>query len=148
MAAVAAPPSKKTRCRREPWLGRGVRRCEASPNLFQLRIHVGPLKSDGINFGLYASDAEARRVRKLVVRMWRPPTSIWSVLKALKESGDVPQGVLPRWVYRRPDGMYGAKVSHGPRRTRLDGPFESEEEAHDAMRKHLGLPPLGPRRVK
>ena len=128
------------------YLTRGIRRCDSSPRRFQLRIRVGPLKNDSVNFGTYPSDAEARRVRKLVSKLWKPPMSIWAVMRMLQDSGDVPAKIRPRWAYRSSCGTgYIAKVTQGPNRCQLPRIYASAEEAHDAMREHLRLPPLGPR---
>lgn len=145
------PTPKKAQVKGREWrdlLGSGIRRCEKSPLLFQLRIRVGPLTNDSVNFGIYPSEYEAARVRRHAYRMLAAGMYVWAVLRALKEQGDVPADVWPRWVYRREDGRFGAKLNHGRfAGVHLPGPYETPEDAHDAMRRRLRLPPLVAKRV-
>jgi hypothetical protein len=54
------------------------------------------------------------------------------VIEELQRVGVVPDNVLPRWVYRLPDGLFGAKVKKDGTVLSL-GPFETPESAHRAM---------------
>ncbi len=92
-----------------------------------------------MNFGTYPSIGEAKRVRALIVDLLRPGMTVWTVLEILKERGEVPPHVLPRWVYRIRDGSgFGAKVISGDfRGEHLPGPFNDAVTAYRSMKDHL-----------
>jgi hypothetical protein len=146
---TAVPPPKESRDRprqgrewREPWLFKGVRRIEGS-HLFQLRIRVGPLKNDSVNFGTYLCEDEARRVARLVNKGKARGEYIWDTLVRLQAQGEMTARILPRWVYRRKDGLFGARLRTGPRKgEELKTPVASPILAHDLFRAQLGLRPL------
>ncbi len=132
---------KKHREWRERWLPKGARRCEKSASRFQLRVRVGPLKNDSVNFGTYPSVAELHRVSRLVNKRRATGEYIWDSLFALQASGDVPEWVLPRWVRRGADGLYSARVRKHGQVIEVTG-FPTAIDAHDALRERLSLPPM------
>ncbi len=104
----------------------------------QLRIHLGEEKGYAVNFGLYPSSGAAVMVRRKIHQLLRTEPDVWAVLARLRASGDVPDHVLPRWVYaRKDDSGYGARVRRDGRLIDLPGPYQTPEEAFAAMRKQL-----------
>ena len=107
----------------------------------QLRIHLGVEKGYAVNFGLYPSSGAAVMVRRKAHQLLRTEPDIWAVLARLRESGDVPDHVLPRWVYARKDRQgYGARVRRNGVEIELDGPYATPELAYAAMRDRLEAP--------
>lgn len=74
---------------------------------------------------------------------------VWEVVRGLQELGIVSRKILPRWVYRCTDGLYRARVKSGvkPVGDAEGEGFACPVEAHDDLRRRLGLPPLGSRPV-
>lgn len=139
MAAVADPKPKQTRCRREPWLAKWVRRCECSPRRFQIRVPAGSCKK-GIyptNFGSYPSEAEASRVARLVRKDMARGLELWAILHRLIASGDVPTTITTRIVIPVPSGGYRIQARSRGREIDLPGPFRTALEAREAARREL-----------
>jgi hypothetical protein len=114
---------------------------------WQARIPIGPTPADSINLGLFtdtshggseAAEWAAGRAATWFSRLRTAGKTCWQVICELKARGYVPEGVLPRWVYRRADGMYAAK-RRAVKSAAIDlpGPFASPEEAFAAMRERV-----------
>lgn len=136
---------------------------------FQARVPLaGGRKWEGVNLGLFSADewgsmteAEwaAGRAAKEYVKRHRPGRDPWEVVRELQSTfvgglPIVPATVLPRWVYRRSDGRFGARCKRPTGGVEIDltGPFLTPEAAHSAARGWVSrsdpfrnhyLPPLG-----
>jgi hypothetical protein len=120
---------------------------------YQARIPIGPTKADALNLGTFctatwgsaeAAEWAAGRAAKEFVRAYQPGRDPWSVIRQLQDRGIIPPGVLPRWVFRLPEGGYGARV----RRRNIEvtvGPYSSPEAAHAEISARVALAP-DPRR--
>lgn len=128
---VSIDSQKPTRDRRPIWdrLPYGVR---PIGNRWQLRVWFGGYKNAHYNFGLYPSIFSAERVAKKAIALKEQGLDYLEILRKLKDSGDVPAHVLPRWVYQMPDGRYGARCTWPEGKIHLKG-FETPEAAHQAM---------------
>lgn len=142
MPTPVAP--KRPRRVREAWekLPKFVREVRSGRRVcYQLRIYVGPHKADTLNLGLYPSVHAALTARKEYFRVLQSDGDCLSILAKLKASGHIPAHVLPRWVERRPDGLFVArtkrfrfrrrKLKHG--REIVVGPYHTPDEAYRAM---------------
>ena len=148
---MSTPPVNSSRplqrLRLHASLYEGVRRVPG--RAFQARYYLGgsTWKHHQINLGTYTeSDHGSMELAEWAAgqacrefdRSWKPdpitrqwPTP-WAVVKDLQAAGIVPGHVLPKWVYRRPGGEYGAKVKL--RGGAIDlGPYRTPEAAHRAM---------------
>lgn len=103
---------------------------------FQARVWIGPGPGDDANLGLFESEWAAGQAVKLVagLKIDGPVTalSLWEALRPHIGKGIIPETLLPKYVYRRPDGQYGSRVRKQGRRIAL-GPFEDPADAHRAM---------------
>jgi len=103
---------------------------------YQVRVWVGPAAGDDVNLGLYDSEWAAGRVVKLVasLKIKGPITalSLWQAVRPYLGQGLLPENLLPRHVYRRSDGRYGARARRGERRIEV-GPFKDPVKAHRAI---------------
>ncbi len=116
---------------------------------WQARIPVGPTPADSINLGWFsdiayesreAAEVAAGRAATWFSRLRVAGKTCWQVVCELQARGYVPAGVLPRWVYRRADGLYAARrVSRKKGRGfDLPGPYTSPVEAFAAAAAALG----------
>lgn len=160
-AGPSTPTAERQRHRRAE-LPKHVRVVKGG--VYQARPWVGPGKADNVNLGLFnpldygndrdiAISAAARAAREFLKRVaGPPPRDPWAVIQELQSECRfglpiVPPHVLPTWVYRLPHGAgYGAKVRRRGVRHVLPGPYQTPQEAHDAMRKRLNE--LEPSRIK
>lgn len=155
-------PAPKPRCYAHRSRYPGVRRVRGRS--WQARVPLaGGRKWEFVNLGLFTAagwgtmdEAEwaAGRAAREYVRRYRAGRDPWDVVRELQGLHYVPPGVLPRWVYRRPDGAFGARCRRPGRGLALDlpGPFRTPEGAHAAARGWLAredsylnpfLPPPG-----
>ena len=122
--------------------------------VYQARVSMG---SAVVNLGLfhardYRSPQQAvlaarYAAREFVKRMAvSPRPDPWDVVQALQALTSpysrmpvVPASVLPQWVYRRPDGLYGARRTSRATKVRIDlpGPWRDPRAAREAMRAEL-----------
>ena len=123
------PSAPRGREWREPWLPKGVRRCQTSPHLFQFRPYVGPCKQVyPVNCGVYPSEYEAGRVAREFWRRLARGMSPWDIIHELIASGDVSASISFRWVYPVPGG-WAVKVRARGAAVELSGPYASPRAA-------------------
>lgn len=108
---------------------------------FQARLYLGPAAGH-VNLGLYRSPEAAAAAARAVGARLRGlcPLDVWEAVQPLIAAGVVRDTVLPKYVFRRPDGRYGARLRHGARRAEL-GPFDDPADACRAMLDHLAGDP-------
>ena len=130
------PPRVRLRHRRHA-CGEYVRKVKGEK--YQLRWWLEADHGGSINCGLYDSEWQAERVREQLKTACRSVAgrgttvlSLWEAMKPLIARGVIPAGVLPKYVYRTPEG-YGARVKKGGRVLDCPGPFDSPEAAHTAL---------------
>jgi len=136
----------KHRERREPWLDKWIRRCDSSPNLFQLRPPAQPFGNFPdkrsvypVNFGLYPSHYAAARVGKLVRQVLVRGRTVWDALLELRAAGEVKRTISSTYVY--PVGTHGwaVKALRRGEQVELPGPFRTPKEARLAVRRRISL---------
>ncbi len=166
------PDDAKARCYAHRSRYAGVRRVRGRS--WQARVQVsGGRKWEFVNLGLFvaaryggdlgAAEAAAGRAYEEYTRRaydqaagrQRDPWEVVRELQGLVRFGRplVPPDVLPRWVYARPDGAFGARCRRPRHGIAFDlGPFLTPEAAHAAARGWVGrldpylnpyLPPPG-----
>lgn len=87
------------------------------------------------HFGCYPSIRAAELVRdEAIRRLARPGVSIWQVLVDMRQEGILAVHLMPRWVYQRLDGGFGARSRVRGRSICLPGPYADELTACRAMR--------------
>lgn len=124
----------------------------------QARPHVGGGKLyRSLNLGTYrgrdygdclerAAIAAGKAAIEFLKRCAGPPVrKPWDVVREIQRiefDGRplVNPALLPKWVYRRADGLYAARNQKGLGGVQLPGPFPTPEEAHAAMAERLGRP--------
>jgi hypothetical protein len=82
-------------------------------------VGVDALPGGSLNLGLYDSEWEAGRAVKRYIR-----------------TGELPPGVLPKWVREAGEFGFVAEVRKSGHRILL-GPYPTDLDAHRAMRDHL-----------
>lgn len=115
-----SPPAAAVRRRRKPSNAyRYVRKVKGAK--WQARVWVGvdALPGGSLNLGLYDSEWEAGRAVKRYIR-----------------TGELPPGVLPKWVREAGEFGFVAEVRKSGHRILL-GPYPTDLDAHRAMRDHL-----------
>jgi hypothetical protein len=140
MPKTAATPAIKKRRERRHECGQFIR-YPGRGSKYQVRLWL-PLKAGGsINAGLYSEWMASRVLAAVIAEMKNHSASalgIWRALCAVldrfrSEGYPVPAHVWPKYVHRRPDGTFFAKVKKADRMILLDGPYSTPEDAHLAM---------------
>lgn len=136
----------KHRERREPWLDKWIRRCDSSPNLFQLRPPAQPFGNYPdkrsvypVNFGLYPSHYEAARVGRLVRQVLVRGRTVWDALVELIAAGEVNPRISSTYVHPVGKTGWGVKALRRGVPLILPGPFQYPKEARLAVRRQTGL---------
>lgn len=79
-----------------------------------------------------------------VTRQYKHPWVVMQELQALyPKKGWIRRGVLPTWVYRRPDGLYGARAEDANGNPVEVGPYRNPGNAFTAMAVRLGKKFMG-----
>jgi hypothetical protein len=142
-AVVIEEPIPKKKRFRTHTCGHFIRKVKGS------RYQVRWWLSDGgsINCGLYSSEWTASRVKREILHRVRGehmnPLGLWRVAYAVIEEfrnanfPGLPTPLLPKFVHRRTNGEYHARVKVRGDVIVLPGPYATPEEAHHAMLDEL-----------